>query len=62
VEVELELSLARARGGDFLLRRQYRAERPVEGGSVDDAVRAFNEAVGEIFSTFEADVVAAAPG
>jgi ABC-type uncharacterized transport system auxiliary subunit len=61
VLVELELSLARARGGDLLLRRQYRVERPVEGDSVDDAVRAFGEALGEIFSTFEADVVAAAP-
>jgi ABC-type uncharacterized transport system auxiliary subunit len=61
VLVELELSLARARAGDLLLRRRYRVERPVEGDSVDAAVRAFGEAVGEIFSTFEADVVAAAP-
>jgi ABC-type uncharacterized transport system auxiliary subunit len=59
VLVELELRLAPARG-EPLLQKTYRAERGVDGADVEEAVRGFGAALGEIYAGFAADAAAAA--
>lgn len=60
VIVTLEFALARARGGELLLRKRYQVEVASEGDGIDAAVRAFNAAVGEVFGRLVSDIAAAA--
>jgi ABC-type uncharacterized transport system auxiliary subunit len=57
VLVEIELEVTRRAGNELLWSATYQAERPDPGERVGDAVVAFNEALGDVFARFFADLV-----
>lgn len=60
VVVELEFSLAHPRGGGQIMRRRYRVEQAVAGSDMEAVVKAFSQAVQQIFDRLVADIAATA--
>lgn len=56
-DLEIELAVRKAGGGGLVFLKTYRVESISDGPGVDDAVRALNAALSEVYGRFVADLL-----